>query len=290
MRSLQVVELGRQLHALATLSLDAAPVPLAVNVEVDVAHVHRLVADLVLAGHPAAVRAVGQHVRVAEHECRVHRHPADLEHVLADGGGDDLALPATSGVAGSADLDLAVGRVEPRGGFGGSLGDKVREDEHPLAIPAEYAAPQLVPAVGRHLLLEAALDSAEEDTQGTLDGLVGLGVEDQAAAGVVREVAEGRAAEVGDEMAAGNVQVREEGRVALVQVVVDLEERRAGGGDHGLEEARGSDGGRPADEVVVDDAVEDAELENRKRGSDSAFSLDNRGIMAAWNRSTACFV
>lgn len=62
------------------------------------------------------------------------------------------------------------------------MGDNVE----PLAIPAQYFTPHLVAFVGRNLALEAALDSAEHDANGALNGEVGLGIKDELGLRVLR--------------------------------------------------------------------------------------------------------
>lgn len=52
--SIQGIELSCQLHAFATLGFNAAPVPLAIVSQVDIAHVDSIVANLIGTANPAA--------------------------------------------------------------------------------------------------------------------------------------------------------------------------------------------------------------------------------------------
>lgn len=250
MRTFEGGKVVGQLHTLAAMRLDATPVPLALDGQIDIAHIGGLVANLVLAAHPPA-RPLREHLRIAHHERRVDGQPAHLEDVLADAGRDNLPVPAASRVAGAPDLDAGEARVQPRGRLGRALGDKVRDDVHPLAVPAQDLGPHLVRLVRRHLLLEAALDGAEEDAQGPLDGRARRGVQHELALRVVRHVAQRGAEEVRDEVRARDVEVGEEGRVGLVQVVVDLQEGRVRRADDGLEERSGAQLRRLAEEVMA---------------------------------------
>jgi hypothetical protein len=77
--------------------------------------------------------------------------------------------------------------------------------------------------------------------------------------GVVADDGDARAEEVGDQVRAADVQVGKVGRVALVDVVVGLEERGARGGDAVVEEGALGEGLGPAEDVV-NEGVEDADL------------------------------
>lgn len=134
-------------------------------------------------------------------------------------------------------------------------------DVEPFSIPAQNTAPHLVVLVSRDLALEAALHGAEHDANGALDGLVGLGVENDLVLGVAGEDGEGLAEEVRDEVCSGDIEVGKVGRVGLVEVIVDLEKGRMAGRDDGLEEGIGTEFWRLAQESVVDKGVEDAVLE-----------------------------
>ncbi|KAH6604616.1 hypothetical protein Trco_006323 [Trichoderma cornu-damae] len=258
-KAIQRVELGRQLHAFATLRLDAAPIPLAVRGQVHVAQVGRLIADLVLAAEPPA-RPRWQQAGISQHDGGVDGEAANLEDVLAHGRGVHLLVPAAGGVLVVSGPDAAEARIQPLGGPGGALGHEVGDDVEPFAVPGGDAAPELVGLVAGDLALEAAHDGAQRNGKVAPDGLAGARVDDEPRLDVVGHAADGGPQQVGAQVGSRNVQVGEVGRVRLVDVVVNLQQGRLGFGDHGLEEGARPEARRLAEDDVVEHGVEDAIL------------------------------
>lgn len=142
-KSVQGVELRSQFHAFAALSLDTAPVPLVIVCQVDIAQVYRFVAQIVLATLPST-RSRRQQAGAVQHDGGVNGKAADLEDVLAHGGGMNLLLPAAGGILVVSGPDAAEVGIQPLGRSGSALGHKVADDVEPLAVPASHPAPDLV--------------------------------------------------------------------------------------------------------------------------------------------------
>lgn len=253
------MKLSSQLHTLSSLSLNPTPIPLALHRQVDIRQINAQIAQLLLTALPTA-RTLRKKPSVADDNSRVHGKATDLEDILAHSRSIDLPLPTTSRITRPTLLGLRKPRIQPLLRLDSALGNEVRDDVHPLTVPTQDLAPHLIALVSGNLALEAALDGAEHDAHGALDGLAGLGVEDQLCLLVAREVRERGTEEVGDEVGAGDVEVGEVGGVGLVEVVVDLEEGCVRRGDDGLEEGLGGEVGGFAHPGVVEDRVEDAIL------------------------------
>lgn len=249
----------RRRHTLASRRLDALPRQVVTGVQINMAQVGGLIAELVLATDPATGTRWQQPTRLKHHR-RMHRQTAQFEDVLANSRGVDLALPAARGIVAAAHAVSGKAGVEPLGGLRDARRHEMRHNVRPLAVPAEDATPHFVGAVRANLALEAARDGAQHDAERAAGGLAGLGIEHDLEARVGRELGQARPAEVRDELRAGRVEVGKVRRVGLVQVVVNLEERRARARDDVAVEGAGAERGRGTDDVVVDDRVEDAIL------------------------------
>ena len=134
----------------------------------------------------------------------------------------------------------------------------MRHNIQPLAIPCQYARPHLITLKRGDLTPEGTEYGAKADAKGAFSGVSVL-VEDKASLGVGGEFGHGAAEDVGDEMGTADVHIGEIGGVALVHVVVGLEEGGAAGSDRVVEEsALGEVTVGPDD--VVDEGVEHADL------------------------------
>lgn len=99
----------------------------------------------------------------------------------------------------------------------------MRHDVQPLTVPGQDPRPRLVALEGRDLLLEGAEDPAQPDAHPALcDGAVRG--QDGLCLGVGGDGLEAAAEEVGHALGAGDVEVGKVGCVALVHVVVGLED------------------------------------------------------------------
>lgn len=179
------------LHTLSSLCLCSAPVPLAFDRHINIAYIDALIAELVVAAHPAAW-PLWQKTRIVHDNGRVDGEATDLEDVLANGSGVDLLLPAVRGVLGGSHPDASEARVQPLGRLRGTLGQDVGDHVEPLAVPGDDPAPHLVGAVARDLATEAAHDRAEGDAEAPLDGFARLGVQHELPLGIVSQFSRGR--------------------------------------------------------------------------------------------------
>lgn len=215
------------LQAPPALGLYSSPIPLALLVQL---------ADVVggsragLTAGPALSRALGQQAGGVDDEGRVDGEAAELEDVLADGGGDD-ELAEVGRLAAAVGPHHARPRrpcppAVPAGRAHLALDHKVRHDVQPLAVPRQDPAPHLVPLQRRDLAPEAAEHGPQPDPEGALHQLAVL-VAHPLVLGVVADDGHPRLQEVRDQVRPADVQVGKVGRVALVDVVVGLEERRA---------------------------------------------------------------
>ena len=247
------------LQALAALVLHAAPVPL-VALLVDVAEIVRG-PGLGLAAPPALAGPLGEQVAGLEHQRRVHGEAAQLEDVLADGRADDVLGPVRVLLA-VRPHDLGA-RAPPAPPVPArrldlALDDEVRDDVQPLAIPGEDPAPHLEGLDGADLAPEAAEDGAEADAERALDQLAAL-VAHELVLFIVADNGQPGGEKVSDEVGARDVEIGEVGAVALVHIVVGLEQGVSRRGDAVMEQGAGRQF-RPRDDRVVDEGVEDTEL------------------------------
>ena len=225
------------LHTLPALILDTLPVPLAVLV--DFAKVLGG-AGAGLAATPSLTRALRKQSVGLDDDGRVDSEAAELEDVLADGGGVDvlgkvLLLDLLSILSPD---ELGAGRTElpavPASRLDLALDDVVSDNVQPLAIPRQNATPHLVTLHRRDLASERAEHGAQTDTESALDH-VSSRVQNHLVLGVIADNGHGGAQQVGYQVRAGDVQVGEVGRVGLVEVVIGFEGGGVGSGYGGVE-------------------------------------------------------
>jgi hypothetical protein len=167
-------------------------------------------------------RRRGQEPRELEHQRRRDGAAPGLEHALAQRRGHDggvrrhgvLALAARAPLLLAPRLPppprgvlLRVQRIPPRGDDL-PFPHEVRDDVHPLLVPAQDARPHLVRLVRLELALERAGDGAEREAEERAPAAV-------VARGAAALVLDARGEERADQVGAGDVYVGEVGRVCF---------------------------------------------------------------------------
>lgn len=116
-------------------------------------------------------------------------------------------MPSTGGVLGTSRRSLLERRIEPRCRLGSSLGNVMRNDIQPLAVPTQNTTPHLKVLESGDLALETTSDGTQDDAHIALDWLIGLWVQDELGLCVVGECHVRGATEVGDEMRSRDIEV-----------------------------------------------------------------------------------